>query len=216
MGSVAPGCYGVPEPTPSRPQGAPAAFIRLKLYSQVVLVNGLVDSGNLVDDLMSYALAKSLKLPLTPDRRQIGTAGAGATLTVKGRAPPTLWFMEGLAKPVIICPLVVDNLSHPLNLGQAFLQRMRAGLKFHPKGGCLEIFGRTVPLVEPDAPVLRPSQDPRFKRCLEQIKLKATPQEGRLPQVAAAHEPQTPLHLEEDCTLEFESWDKVTIPAGQI
>ena len=178
------------------------AYIRLKLYSRNVLVNALVDSGNLVDDLMSLDLAQSLKLPLTLDDRVIGTAGAGATLKVMGKAPSMLWYIEGLNKPVLICPLVIDKLSHPLNLGQAFLKRMSAGLQFKPQGGQLLIFQKTIPLNEPGLEVLRPSEDTRFQKCLSEIKARSKQHNKH---VNAATEPQVPLEVDADCTISLEN-----------
>jgi len=92
----------------------------LKVYGKDVLINALVDSGNLAQDLISLELASALKLPIQEEERHLGTAGIGGTIKVIGKAQAFLVYLEGLPRPVIIKPIVIDKLAHALNLGQTF------------------------------------------------------------------------------------------------
>ena len=124
----------------------PIAFVRARAYGQDILTNVLVDSGNLCDDLILLEFAAAIKIPITLQRQQIGTAAAGGTVEVIGRAKSFILFIEGIPKPVVLNPIVVKQLAHMVNLGQSFLRRNSATLSFRLQGGVLHLQGRQVPL----------------------------------------------------------------------
>lgn len=153
----------------SRP---PIAYVRAKIHGMDVITNVLIDSGNLCDDLISLEFASALRLPIELHRQEIGTAAAGGTVEVIGRAKSFILHLEGLARPVIVSPIVVDKLAHTVNLGQAFLRRNSATLIFRPSGGMLQLQGRQIALCSPHEHLLRPSLDKRFQDCIKLIKEK--------------------------------------------
>ena len=61
---------------------------------------------------------------------QPGTAVSGQTVQVIGKSAPFCIILESTDKPITIATIVVKNLSHDLNLGEAFLRGEKAELKF--------------------------------------------------------------------------------------
>lgn len=154
---------------PQQPQ-RPVGFIRTKLQNRAVLLNTLVDSGNLFGDLISEELQKRLKLPIMGRVRTVGTAHASGKVTILGKTRPLSLYMEGLKRAVTIAPYVVRELAHPLNLGQAFLRRNQADMNFRENGIQLKIADSTCLLSSSDAPLDRPSIDTRIRTVLELLK----------------------------------------------
>ncbi|MBM3938854.1 MAG: retroviral-like aspartic protease, partial [Sphingomonadales bacterium] len=107
----------------------------------------LVDSGNLVSDLISEEFAKAIGAKYDPVDRKVGTAAKGASVSIIGRCLPFKIFIENIAKAVEIQPFVVKELSHPLNVGRDFLGRHKGRLEFTPYQGFLEIGGQKTRLI---------------------------------------------------------------------
>ena len=68
---------------------------------------------------------------ITPCSLKAGTAVSGQTVQVIGKSEPFFIIFENIDKPIVIAPIVVKNLSHDLNLGEAFLWGQKAELKFN-------------------------------------------------------------------------------------
>ena len=94
------------------------------------VIKTLVDSGNLFGTICSEKLAKQLKLSITPCSLKAGTAVAGQQVEVIGKVKPFFIVIENIKQPMLISPIVIRNLSHPLNLGEAFLRQYNANLTF--------------------------------------------------------------------------------------
>ena len=125
-------------------------------------IKTLVDSGNLFGTICSENLAKRLNLPITPCSLQAGTAVSGQTIQVIDKSEPFFIILENIDKPIVIAPIVVKNLSHDLNLGEAFLRGEKAELKFNNGTVSLKIDKCTVELMDKNAPLVRNSDDKRF------------------------------------------------------
>ena len=120
-----------------------------------MFVKTLVDSGNLFGTICSENLAKRLNLSISPCLLQAGTAVSVQTVQIKGKSAPFCIFLESINKPITIAPIVVKNLSHDLNLGEAFLRCEKAELKFNNGKVSLKIGTCTVKLVDKNAPPLK-------------------------------------------------------------
>ena len=83
-------------------------------------IKTLIDRGNLFGTICSEKLAKQLKLSIAPCALKAGTAVSGQPVEVLGKAKPFYITLENIEKPILIAPIVVRNLSHNLNLGEAF------------------------------------------------------------------------------------------------
>ena len=200
----------------------PIAFVRAKAYGQDILTNVLVDSGNLCDDLISLEFAAAIKIPITLQRQQIGTAAAGGTVEVIGRAKSFILFLEGIPKPVVLNPIVVKQLAHTVNLGQSFLRRNSATLSFRPQGGVLHLQGRQVPLHSPHEDILRPSTDARFQGTIAKIRAQERKEpllphlrgrQGRTAAIMADNMVQHPLLVDEVANLSFFASNAILVPA---
>lgn len=135
-------------------------------------IKALVDSGNLFGDIISGRLAKALKIPFKPCAKKAGTAVSGQNVHVLGQADPFSLILEGLKDPVLIKPIVIDNLSHDINLGEHFLRCNSAKLDFEGKKVTLEIKGEKVELVNKNVSLIRNSTDKRFESVMRKDKEK--------------------------------------------
>jgi hypothetical protein len=111
----------------------------------------LVDSGNLVNDLISEEFAKQIRIKYTPVERKVGTAAKGGSVKIIGRSDPIRIFIENIPHAVVITPYVVRDLSHPINVGRDFLGRHEGRLEFSPREGYLELKGSKVKLIRKGA-----------------------------------------------------------------
>lgn len=130
----------------------------------------LIDSGNLCGDLISESLAKALKLKIHGRERSVGTAASSGKVTILGHASPFKIYLENIAEAVLVHPLVVRDLAHPLNLGQAFLRRNEVDLSFRAEYVHLKI-GRSITKLETeDSPLTRSTIDTRIRTVLDKLK----------------------------------------------
>ena len=116
-----------------------SAYVRIKIRNRPIVAKMLIDSGNLVNDLISEEFAKILKVKYTPLEKQVGTAEKGGSVKIIGKSEPIKIFIEGVPQGVIIQPLIVKDLSHPVNVGRDFLGRNGGKLEFTPTEGYIEI-----------------------------------------------------------------------------
>ena len=77
----------------------------------------LVDSGNLVNDLISEDFATKAGIKFIPTDKQVGTAKKGGSVQIIGKSQPIKLFIKNLSKPIIIRPFIVKDLAHPINVG---------------------------------------------------------------------------------------------------
>ena len=153
------------------------------MHSRNVLLNVLVDQGNLFADLISEELAKALKVKVTGHARKVGTASKTGFVEILGRAAaPVRLYLEGLAEPVQFTPYVVRGLAHPVNLSQTFLRQAGADMSFRDSGIHLRIKGSVTALAPAAASLTRPSIDARITKVLGQLK-----EQGGNPSLPATH-----------------------------
>ena len=55
--------------------------------------------------------------------------------------------IENISTPVFLRPYVVEELSHPINVGRDFLGRYKGRLEFEGHAGFLEVGGQKVKLI---------------------------------------------------------------------
>ena len=112
----------------------PLGFVRVKIGQRDVLCQTLVDSGNLFGICISKKLSDKLKLKLNYTNKRVGTAVKTNSVQVIGRASKHFrLYIENIKRPVVIPPYVLEHLSHPINLGQAFLGQNNYDMYFRGK-----------------------------------------------------------------------------------
>ncbi len=111
------------------------AYVDAHLVESGRQVRVLVDSGNLVGDLVSKAFADRMGLPYRPDSRPIATASTEGQLMGVGECEPLQLKIRGLDPVFTVRPLVVEGLSRDMNVGRDFLGRNKCVLAFHAWGG---------------------------------------------------------------------------------
>ena len=145
-------------------------YLRAKIHSRNILVNCLIDSGNLFADLISEELAKVLNLRIHGPTRKVGTASAKGTVEILGKTETIRLYLEGVREAVSFTPYVVKDLSHHINLGQAFLRKNHADMTFREYGTTLSLKGSVTSLAPACAPVTRPTIDGRIGKMLQLYK----------------------------------------------
>jgi Reverse transcriptase (RNA-dependent DNA polymerase)/RNase H-like domain found in reverse transcriptase/Integrase core domain/Integrase zinc binding domain len=133
-----------------------SAYVRVKIRNRPIVAKMLIDSGNLVNDLISEEFAKTIKAQYTPIEKSVGTAAKGGSVKIIGRCEPIKLFIENVPRPVIIRPFVVKDLSHPLNVGRDFLGRNEGKLEYTPSEGYLDIRGHKVKMIRKSAVINEP------------------------------------------------------------
>jgi Reverse transcriptase (RNA-dependent DNA polymerase)/RNase H-like domain found in reverse transcriptase len=124
-----------------------SAYVRIKIFKKPIVAKMLIDSGNLVSDLISEEFAKSQRVKSKPIQKTVGTAAKGGSVEIIGQSEPIKIFLENVPRPVIIKPYIVRNLSHPINVGRDFLGRYKGKLEYSPTAGFLEIQGAKTKLI---------------------------------------------------------------------
>ena len=113
----------------------------------------LVDSGNLVNDLISEDFAKKTGVKYEQIEKKVGTAAKGGSVQIIGRSQPIKLFIENISQPVIIKPFVVRDLAHPINVGRGFLGRYQGKLEYTETDGYLDIYGQKACLIGKNEPL---------------------------------------------------------------
>jgi transposase InsO family protein len=129
-------------------QNSNSAYVRIKIFKKPIIAKMLVDSGNLVSDLISEEFAKLARVPYEPVQKKVGTAAKGGSVNIIGKCKPFKIFIENVSKAITLQPFIVKELSHPINVGRAFLGRYRGRLEFAPDKGFLEICGQKTKLID--------------------------------------------------------------------
>ena len=150
--------------------GRPVGYIRAKVHNRSILLNALIDSGNLFADLISEDLAKTLNLPIMGKEKIVGTASSSGSVKILGKTKPFKLYFECIRDPVCVEPYVVQDLAHPLNLGQAFLRSSNADMTFRSNGIQLRLNGSVASLVPSSASLTRASIDARIKSVLDKLR----------------------------------------------
>ena len=145
-------------------------YIRAKVHSRSILLNALIDSGNLYAELISEDLAKILKVKVAKTTRTVGTASKTGSVEILGRAAPIKLYLEGIAEPICFAPYVVRDLAHPVNLGSAFLRKYGADFYFREHHVKLSLKGSVTTLVPARSSLTRPSIDKRITEVLSKLK----------------------------------------------
>lgn len=113
-------------------------------------MRALVDSGNQLEAgvAISEDLAGRLGVKVEARSQQtVGTARKGQFLENVGRAEPIVLRLPGYTRSFVIRPVVLRGLSHPCNLGSAFLSHHGFTLKFSPQGNQLLSGGGNAELI---------------------------------------------------------------------
>lgn len=137
-------------------------YIRVLKSDSRVPITAVIDSGNLFNDLMSERLAKLLNLNYKPCVSTAGTAKVNQTMHTLGITDPFDLIVEDLVKPIKIQPYVTCSLSHDLNLGEHFLRRVGAVLKFNGNSVVLEINNQNLELLNRNQLLSKVPTDQRF------------------------------------------------------
>ena len=78
--------------------------------------------------------------------------------------------LEGLEDSIKIQPYVIQSLSHDLNLGEHFLRRYKAGLKFEGNKVTLNLNNHSLELVSRSKPLIRNFKHQRLLVLWRKIK----------------------------------------------
>ena len=130
------------------PKNSNSAYVQVKIFRKPIIAKMLVDSGNLVSDLISEEFAKLARVPYEPVQKKVGTAAKGGSVNIIGKCKPFKIFIENVSKAIIIEPFILKELSHPINVGREFLGRYKGRLEFSPSQGFLEICGQKTKLID--------------------------------------------------------------------
>ena len=139
----------------SRASSDQTAYVWGQLGHWGAAIKVMVDSGNLVGDLVSEELALELQLPYDPQSRKICTAATGGGAEIVGQCRPMTLYVAGLKEGLVFHPWVVRGLSHPANVGRHFLGQHGGCLEFGEGGGQLVIGEEKAKLIPKDAPATR-------------------------------------------------------------
>ena len=107
----------------------------------------MIDSGNLVGDVVSEEFARQANLASEACQKEIKTATASGKMQIIGRATRQVR-IAGIGTPFDIQPWIVRGMKNAVNLGQLFLSRNNAHLTFTEGKVSLQIGGGEVYLEE--------------------------------------------------------------------
>jgi len=112
-------------------------------------VLAMIDTGNDTRPsgiVMSHKFVKELGLPMIPvPAARVNTASEGSSMTVVGRVKVVKMFLAG--EYVVENVLVLEGLSHSVNIGLKFLQSNYATIKLSPRTLTLELGAAKLDLV---------------------------------------------------------------------
>ena len=147
----------------------PCVSIMIKIEGSNGLVTydkAIVDSGNTTTSgsvvSTSFLERHKIQWKRYPVGRPVGTAKRGSTLQIIGQVKELNIMIKGFPNSFIINPMVIDGLSHPINLGAQFMKKYKMSLSFNnvqgelrqeQSGGSTQLvatLGETTPLGEED------------------------------------------------------------------
>jgi len=127
--------------------------VQVDLPDYEVGAMALVDSGNLVGDLVSEEFARAAGLEYAIDGHpRVNTAAKGERVEIVGRCAQVVLQITGIRAPITLEPWVARELAHPVNLGLDFLGRYRGGLEYQAGGPYLRLGRERVKLVSRTPP----------------------------------------------------------------
>ena len=110
----------------NRKRSCNSAYVRVKVFRKPVIAKMLVDSGNLVNDLISAKFADLIKVPyIVTQKQKIGTASKNGSVSIIGQCQPFKIFLENMSGPLTIQPFVVKELSWEIQGKTRILTRSR-------------------------------------------------------------------------------------------
>ena len=139
-------------------------FLRIKVCNQPLLSMALVDSGNLSTTLISEHFFEALHRPLLPTNIVLRSPNNKQDIVVLGSTLPFKLWIENLSRPVEIEPLVVQDLTYPINLGRSFLEKNRIILDFSMGPGTLIMNSERTTLVSCATPPQEAVIGPLFQK----------------------------------------------------
>ena len=122
------------------------SFKKMKLADTLDAIC-MIDTGNTVGSAMDYQVFKSLQLQLVPTSRTTASAAQGAPLTILGKTPVIQFSFEGSDTVFEESFLVINGLSHQINLGKLFLTNHRAQHDHEKEELSLRLPGSTDPVI---------------------------------------------------------------------
>ena len=108
----------------------------------------MIDSSNLVGEVVSEELARQANLAGEACQKEIETAAAAGKMQIIVRFYPVKLWIAGIGTPFDIQPWIVRGMKNAVNLGQLFLSRNNAHLTFTEGKVSLQIGGGEVYLEE--------------------------------------------------------------------
>ena len=108
----------------------------------------MIDSGNLVGDVVSEEFTWQANLAGKPCQKEIETTAAAGKMQIIRRCYHVTLRIAGIGVPFEIQPWVVQGMKNAVNLGQLFLSRNNAHLTFMEGKVSLQIGGSKVYLEE--------------------------------------------------------------------
>ena len=108
----------------------------------------MIDSGNLVGDVVSEEFARQANLAGESCRKEIETAAAASKMQIIGRCYPVKLRRAGIGTSFDVQPWIVQGMKNAVNLGQQFLSRNEAQLTFTDGKVSLRLGGGEVYLEE--------------------------------------------------------------------
>jgi len=148
---------------------SPAPFVRVKVQGKEIYAKGLIDTGNscknslISEEFFNLCGGEFLH----SNQIRLNTAAKGEGLPVIGQSKSFKICLEGISHPLLIKPLVVRGLTHPLNLGISLLQINHCVLESSPTTTLLRLGKQAAPMISHEEPVLSAkSSDKRFPTSL--------------------------------------------------
>ena len=148
-------------------------YVRAKIFKSSLLFRILIDSGNLLENvIISKSFAIQAQLCYIPVNMLAGTATDKKGCKIVGRCPELMIQIENIPGTIVLRNiLIIENLSHSLNLGEAWLRANNASLNFEELKCTLKIGESCTTLANKKIDLLWPYTDLRFKRILDKFHL---------------------------------------------
>ena len=144
-------------------------FIRIKVKNRAILAHALIDTGNLSICCISDSFFKTLGLKVLPCDIHL-SAPNRQKIDVIGFSQPFSIFLENIERSFLIQPIIISNLSVPLNISRAFLAENTCNISFSPNGTFLTCNAKSTRLHSLKRSLLAGSLDYRIRNCVASLK----------------------------------------------
>ena len=146
-------------------------YVRAKIFKSSLLFRILIDSGNHLENvIVSKSFAVQAQLCYIPVNMLAGTATDKKGCKIVGRCPEIIIQIENIPGTIVLRNiLIIENLSHCLNLGEAWLRANNASLNFGAQLCTLNIGQACTTLANKKIDLLMPYADARFQRILNKF-----------------------------------------------